>query len=82
MFPKWSDWDIGYTRKGLIKRRIRQSLTFIAFAVSIVGLYRIRWNGDGYGRLHNELWRQGRGLVVGLLNLSERVIGYLRASVG
>ena len=82
MFPKWSDWDIEYSRKGLIKRRIRQSLTFIAFAAGIVGLCRIRWSGGGFGKLHVELWRQGKDLTVGLLTALERGIGQIRARIG
>ena len=82
MFPKWSDWDIEYSRKGLIKRRIRQSLTFIAFAAGIVGLYRIRWSGGGFGKLHIELWRQSKDLTVGLLTVLERGIGHIRARIG
>ena len=82
MFPKWSDWDIGYTRKGLIKRRIRQSLKFIAFAASIVGLYRMRWSGEGFGKMHNELWRQSKGFAVGLLTVLERGISDIRTSLG
>lgn len=81
MFPKWSDWDIEYTRKGLIKRRIRQSLAFIAFAASIIGLYRIRWSGHGFGKLHDELWRQSKGFAVGLLTVLEHGIGKIRASI-
>lgn len=41
IFPKWSDWDIKYTRQGLVKKRIRQVLSFMAFAAGIVGLYQI-----------------------------------------
>ncbi|KAI4257145.1 MAG: hypothetical protein LQ352_001785 [Teloschistes flavicans] len=26
MFPKWSDWEVQYTRKGLLKRQARQAL--------------------------------------------------------
>lgn len=42
MFPKWSDWNIQYTTKGLIKERIKQTLRLVTLLASIVGLYRIR----------------------------------------
>ncbi|KAL8832198.1 MAG: hypothetical protein Q9191_000414 [Dirinaria sp. TL-2023a] len=44
MFPKWSDWDIEYTRQGIVKKRIRRALSFIAFVAGIVGSYQI-WKG-------------------------------------
>ena len=42
MFPKWSDWNIQYTTKGLIKHRLAQTLKVIALVVSITGAFYIR----------------------------------------
>lgn len=42
MFPKWSDWNIQYTTKGLVKQRIKQTLQVVTLLASIVGLYYIR----------------------------------------
>ncbi|KAL9101218.1 MAG: hypothetical protein Q9163_003500 [Psora crenata] len=42
MFPKWGDWDIQYTRKGLIKQRIQQILQVLAFAACLFGALAIR----------------------------------------
>ena len=42
MFPKWDDWDVQYTRKGLVRQKVKQSLKVLAFTVSVVGLYSIR----------------------------------------
>lgn len=42
MFPKWSDWNIRYTTKGLVKQRVRQTLRVLALVAMIVGLYYIR----------------------------------------
>ena len=42
MFPKWGDWNIQYTTKGLIKQRIRQTLRLLTLLASIVGLYYMR----------------------------------------
>lgn len=45
MFPKWADWDIQYTSKGLLKHRLGQALKYVAFAAAIVGVYRARRQG-------------------------------------
>ena len=47
MFPKWSDWNIQYTTKGLLKHRISQILKVIALAASILGAWYIRHDVRG-----------------------------------
>ena len=47
MFPKWSDWNIQYTTKGLLKHRISQVLKVIALAASILGAWYIRHDVSG-----------------------------------
>lgn len=42
MFPKWSDWDLQYTRKGLLKRQARQALSVLLVASVVVGAYTLR----------------------------------------
>ncbi|KAL8781921.1 MAG: hypothetical protein Q9194_000114 [Teloschistes cf. exilis] len=42
MFPKWSDWDFQYTRKGLLKRQARQALSVLLVASVVVGAYTLR----------------------------------------
>ena len=42
MFPKWNDWNIQYTTKGLVEQRIKQTLQVVTLLASIVGLYYIR----------------------------------------
>ena len=67
MFPKWSDWNIQYTTKGLLKHRISQVLKVIALAASIVGAWYLRH--DVRGGLMG-LLRLVRGYVkVGMLRL-------------
>lgn len=51
MFPKWADWNIQYTAKGLRKHRLRQALRYAAFAAAIVGLYRARRQGVAWRAL-------------------------------
>ena len=47
MFPKWGDWNIEYTTKGLLKHRISQLLKVIALAAGIVGAWYIRHDVSG-----------------------------------
>lgn len=42
MFPKWNDWDIQYTKKGLRQVRIKQMMKLVAFISFIAGLFSIR----------------------------------------
>jgi len=47
MFPTWSDWDITYTRKGLIKTKAIKTLRMLAIVATVVGFVRLRKNGQG-----------------------------------
>ena len=55
MFPKWSDWDFSYTKKGLMKQQAKQqakqALQLCALVAVIVGLYTLRKDGEGFGAL-------------------------------
>ncbi|KAL8838053.1 MAG: hypothetical protein Q9170_002289 [Blastenia crenularia] len=42
MFPKWSDWDLQYTRKGLIRKRAGQALNVLLLVLALVGAYFLR----------------------------------------
>jgi hypothetical protein len=78
MFPKWSDWNIEYTRKGLIKHRISQALKALALAASIIGAYYIRndfWGGlRGFQHVSRRYLKFG---LLGLLGYVQRVVGRL-----
>ena len=67
MFPKWSDWNIQYTTKGLIKQRIRQTLRVLALLAGIVGLYHIRKDVRGGLKAFDSLIKQK--VKFGLLGL-------------
>lgn len=58
MFPKWSDWNIQYTTKGLVKQRIKQTLQVVTLLASIVGLYYIRNDVRGGLRALDSSMRQ------------------------
>ena len=47
MFPTWSDWDITYTRKALIRSKATKTLRILAIVATIMGIARLRKNGQG-----------------------------------
>jgi len=49
MFPTWSDWDIRYTRSGLIKKRAKTIIRFLAYIAVIIGVLRLRERAKGRG---------------------------------
>lgn len=75
MFPKWNDWNIQYTTKGLLKQRIKQLLRVITLLASIVGLYYIRKDVRGGLRAFDSLIKQK--IKFGLL----RLLGWVEKGV-
>ncbi|KAI4233583.1 MAG: hypothetical protein L6R40_007034 [Gallowayella cf. fulva] len=67
MFPKWSDWDLQYTRKGLLKKRARQASGILLLVVVIVAAY--------------VLWQQGSGVFFGLQNLNHLLRRYVKQTL-
>ena len=63
MFPKWSNYHIQYTRKGLVKKWIRRALTFLIFVAGIIILYQARKQGQGFASLYDLLLQRARGLI-------------------
>lgn len=75
MFPKWNDWNIQYTTKGLVKHRIKQTLRTVVFLTGILGLY-YAW-GDVRGGLTGFNNSARRGVKFGLL----RFLGWVEKGV-
>lgn len=75
MYPKWSDWNIQYTAKGLFKERIKQTLRVLTLLASIAGLYYIRKNPIGGLRVFDSWMKQK--VKLGLL----RVLGWMEKGV-
>ena len=69
MFPKWSDWNISYTTKGLWKQRIKRILTLAVFAATIVGAYRSRQSGMSIKSLPSQLQHFVRSTVLQVLGI-------------
>lgn len=74
MFPKWKDWDVTYTRKGLLKQRLRQALKYIAFVAAIVGVYRTRQAGQSMVDIPNLLRQYVRFALLRIQGTVNRVI--------
>lgn len=75
MFPKWSDWDLQYTRRGLLKKRARQASGVILLLAIIVGSYALRRRGSGVfsglqslNHLLRKYVKQGLFSALGLVN--------------
>jgi hypothetical protein len=51
MFPTWSDWDIKYTRKGLVKLAATRALKLLAVFATVAAIIRLRTNGQGIGHI-------------------------------
>ncbi|KAL8739066.1 MAG: hypothetical protein Q9181_000248 [Wetmoreana brouardii] len=75
MFPKWNDWDLQYTRKGLLKKRARQAMSILLLISVIVGAYVLRGEGSGmydsfqgFNHLLRRYLKQGLLSAQGLVN--------------
>ena len=49
MFPRWNDWNISYTSKGIRRRRVRRIIEVIAVAVMVLRLSQLRQKGYTLG---------------------------------
>ena len=78
MFPKWSDWHIKYTRKGLIKHRISRAARVAVLIATIVGAYYIRKDVRGGLRAIVDLSQQFlRSALLGVQEMAQRGISVL-----
>ena len=79
MFPKWSDWNIAYTRKGHRKRQLHRTVKVLGLILSVYALYHLRHDfGGGMGRFID--WMRGmlgRGLHRVLETMDRWVLGRL-----
>ncbi|KAH8727489.1 hypothetical protein GQ44DRAFT_703298 [Phaeosphaeriaceae sp. PMI808] len=68
-FPRWNDWNVAYTSKGLWNMRRTKLTRFTAFALVIIGGYRIRQSGLSVGNVKEALQRMLQGSLVTLFQL-------------
>jgi hypothetical protein len=69
MFPRYSDWDLAYTRKGLIKYRLLQGLAYLATFSTIVGIvWSFRAGKVGSKAAIKSVWTSIRNLVLAAID--------------
>lgn len=73
MFPKWSDWNLEYTRKGLLKKRAGKALRICALVSVIVGANRLRKDGGSLGNLPSLLRQIVRSSLLTVLDVNMAV---------
>ena len=67
MFPRWGDWNIEYTKKGVWNMRRRRATRTLAVLLAVVGAYRFRQSGlDVKGVLRNIVQGAAASVVEGL----------------
>ncbi|KAF2832951.1 FAD/NAD(P)-binding domain-containing protein [Ophiobolus disseminans] len=76
-FPRWSDWNIEYTSKGIWNMRRRRATRILAMVLAIVGAYRLRRSGMGVGDVKRMLQKLVRGSAASVL----QVLGDVRRQV-
>ncbi len=81
MFPKWKDWNLQYTRKGLLKKRAGRALRICALVAVIVGAYNLRKDGGSLGNLPGLLRQIVRSSLLTVLDLNQAVNQRIRQVV-
>ncbi|KAF2869690.1 hypothetical protein BDV95DRAFT_608531 [Massariosphaeria phaeospora] len=64
VFPKWNDWNVAYTKKGVRRQRRTRALRLLALALAIVGIRSFRRSGLGLADVSAFL-RQTLNAIVG-----------------
>lgn len=62
-FPKYSDWNIAYTSKGISKIRRTRALRLLGITLAIIGVYRWRKSGLGIRDIRGMLQSMFNGAV-------------------
>ena len=78
MFPKWGDWEIQYTRKGIIREKVKRALKVLAFAAFVVAAFKIRKHPiTGLMALPNVLKRIFKQSLMMALGTLDRAMSWL-----
>lgn len=48
MFPKWKDWNLEYTFKGILKKKVGKALRYGLLIGAIVGAYQLKKSGESF----------------------------------
>ena len=81
MFPKWNDWNISYTKKGLFKKRIKTTLKCVVLVGCIVGSYRIRKTGTSLVQVPDVVRQIIRSGFLSFLDIVQRSAGAVQQKV-
>jgi hypothetical protein len=76
-FPRWDDWNIEYTSKGIARRRAKRVVRTLALVLAIGGAWRFRQSGLGMVDVKALL----RGAVQGSVRNVMEAWGMLRKAV-
>ena len=82
MFPKWKDWDLDYTRKGLLKKRAGKALRICVLVAAIVGAVKLRQEGGSFGNMAHVLRQVVRSSLLTVLDGSLAVNRWISQLVG
>jgi hypothetical protein len=72
-FPRWGDWNIEYTKKGMARMRVRRLVRTLAVVLAVGGMWRLRRSGLGV--------RDVSALVRGVVEGSVRNLGQVAEMV-
>lgn len=79
MFPNYHDWDVAYTPRGLLKRRIQQALSYAVLAAIVACVAIARVSGIGImGLAKGLLPSLLTSLEYGAISCRERLNQYLQ----
>jgi hypothetical protein len=70
MMPKWSDWNVEYTKKGKARILRTRALRLLAVALAVVGAYRARQNGVRLTDMREVIGQVLQGSLARLLQAS------------
>ncbi|KAF2131583.1 FAD/NAD(P)-binding domain-containing protein [Dothidotthia symphoricarpi CBS 119687] len=76
-WPKWSDWNIAYTRKGAVKKLQTRAVRLMTVALVVVAAYRVRQSGLGVKDVGAVL----QGVVVGAFMQLRQVLALLQSKI-
>jgi len=68
-FPKWDDWNIAYTSKGVAKMRRTKAFRLLTLALAVVGAYKVRQSGLGLQDIKAVLKNFLQGYVARIFHL-------------
>ncbi|KAF1841159.1 FAD/NAD(P)-binding domain-containing protein [Cucurbitaria berberidis CBS 394.84] len=78
-FPKWDDWNIAYTSKGIWNIRRTKATRLLSVALAVVGAYRARQVGLGLKDIKAVLRKLVQGLLMRLSQLWTVVRSHIKA---